>query len=204
MSVQLFSNGVLDVSLATIVFEDGSTYFKARDVAKALGYENSDQAIRRHVWEEDKFEWCDIRSDPVETTGLAEIHPRTKFLTEAGVYQLIFSSKLQSAKTFKRWVFSVIFPSIRRTGSYSMNSLCNALSGMTLNILSNNDRDQRTEHKTILRTHVNMLKDPGQRGGLKSQENRRTLVEEARNLRKRFKVLNSLVSEAIDVAKPYE
>ena len=54
-----------------------------------------------------------------------------------------------------------------------------------------------------------MLKDPvaverGQRGGLKSQENRRILVEEARNLRERIEVLNSLVSKAIDVANSYE
>ena len=74
-----------------------------------------------------------------------------------------------------------------------MNSLCNALSGMTLNVLSNNDRDQLTEYKTILKTHVNMLKDPfaverGQRGGLKSQENRQMLIKETRNLRRRIKM----------------
>ena len=85
-----------------------------------------------------------------------------------------------------------------------MNGLCYALSSMTLNVLSNDDRHQLTEYKTILKTHVNMLKDPvaverGQRGGLKSQESRRMIVEEARNLRKSIKVLNSLVSGAIDV-----
>ena len=206
MSVQLFSNGVLDVNLATIVCEDSATYFKARDVAKALGYENPMLAIRMHVWDENKFEYCNIKRGDQNHHHL---QPRTILLMEPGVYQLIFKSRLQSAKIFQRWVFSEVLPSIRRTGSYSMNSLCNALSGMTLNVLSNNDRDQLTKYKTILKTHVNMLKDPvaverGQRGELKSQENRRILVEEARKLRGRIKVLNSLVSGAIDVVNSYE
>ena len=72
---------------------------------------------------------------------------------------------------------------------------------MTLNVLSNNDRDQRTEYKTILRAHTNMLKDPvaverGQRGGLRSQENRRMLVEEVK--KSRFDELLRNLREMID------
>ena len=85
-----------------------------------------------------------------------------------------------------------------------MNGLCNAHSGMTLNVLSNNDGEQLTEYKTILKTHVNMLKNPvaverGQRGALKSQENRRKLVNDVRELRGRINALSGLVSKAIDV-----
>ena len=147
-----------------------------------LGNGNYDpkDAIQKHVWEEDKFEWCVIKagvSSPLQGT-----HPRTLFLTESGVYQLIFNSKLPSTKSFKQWVFSEVLPSIRKTGSYTLNDPIEKLQSITLDDLSAYGGDQRKEYKTIVKTHTNMLKDPvvvekAQRGGLKAQENRRKLVE---------------------------
>ena len=98
------------------------------------------------------------------------------------MYQLIFASKFLSANNFQKWVFSEVLPSIRKTGSYSMSGLRDALGTMTLSVLSGDNNDRLTEYKTVLRTHSDMLKDPvaverGQRGGLKAQENRRKLVE---------------------------
>ena len=182
MSVQLFESEILNVSLTSVVCEDGEIYFKAKDIATALGYADSDDAIRRHVRGEDKFEWCVIRSDPGESPGLADMHPKTKFLTESGVYQLIFNSKLPSAKNFKRWVFSEVLPSIRKTGSYTLKDPIEKLSSITLEDLSAYDWDRRKEYKTILKSQGNILKNPvkaesGQRGGLKAHENRRKLVE---------------------------
>ena len=54
---------------------------------RALGYLDTDKAIRMHVWEEDKLEWCDMQRNtvPDDSSG-TDIHPRTKFLTESGVY----------------------------------------------------------------------------------------------------------------------
>ena len=69
MSVKLFESEILGVSLTSVVSDDGEIYFKAKEVATALGYANSDEAIRRHVWEEDRFEWCVIRGDPVKRRG---------------------------------------------------------------------------------------------------------------------------------------
>ena len=98
------------------------------------------------------------------------------------MYQLIFSSRLPSAEAFQDWVFSEVLPSIRRTGSYTLNDPIDKLQSITLDDVSAYNGDQRKEYKAIVKTHANMLKDPvamekGQRGGLKAQENRRKLVE---------------------------
>ena len=164
----------------SLVWDDGEIYFKAKDVATALGYSDPKYAIWEHVWSKNKFEWGSFQR--VGNSHPSNFHPQTLFLTEPGVYQLIFKSKLPSAEAFQDWVFSEVLPSIRKTGSYSMNSLCTTLSGMKHNVLSNNDRDQLTKFKTIVKTHANMLKNPvavekGQRGGLKAQENRQKQVE---------------------------
>ena len=105
MSVKLFESSNLGVSLTSIVCDDGNVYFKVRDVAEFLGYENTRDAIGRHVWEEDRLE---LRSLPTfdEGGGLAAslqgTQPQTVFITELGLYQLIFGSELESAKNFKR------------------------------------------------------------------------------------------------------
>ena len=57
MSVKLFESEVLNASLTSVVCEDGEIYFKAKDVATALGYEKPANAIDRHVWGENNFEW---------------------------------------------------------------------------------------------------------------------------------------------------
>lgn len=91
-------------------------YFKAKDVAKFLGYADTKQAIRTHVWESNKTTkilWG------VETT------PQkfgTIFINESGLYQLIFSSKLEMAKKFQQWIFNDVLPSIRKTGQYAFNN----------------------------------------------------------------------------------
>ena len=113
---------------------------------------------------------------------LPEFQPHTVFLTEPGVYQLIFSSKLPSTKAFQNWVFSEVLPSIRKTGSYTLTDPIEKIQSIALDDLSAYSEDQRREYKAIAETHVNMLKDPvaverGRRGGEKAQENRRKLVE---------------------------
>ena len=71
--------------------------------------------------------------------------------------------------------FSEVLPSIRKTGSYSINGLRETLGTMALTVLSGDDRNRLTEYKTILRTHLDMLKNPvaverGRRGGEKAQK----------------------------------
>ncbi|WP_342596852.1 BRO family protein [Cyanobacterium aponinum UTEX 3222] len=84
----------------------------AIDVAKTLGYANPFDAIKRHVSENNLLH-SDSRSVFGKTVTL---------LKEAGIYQLIFGSKLPSAIMFQQWVFEEVLPSIRKTGSYSVKS----------------------------------------------------------------------------------
>ena len=96
------------------VMRDGEVWFIARDVAEALGYANASDAISKHVDREDKgIAKCDTLGGTQELT----------VLNESGLYSLILSSKLGSAKRFKRWVTSEALPAIRKTGSYEMSRL---------------------------------------------------------------------------------
>ena len=90
---------------------DGETYFVGKDVALALGYKNTMDALMRHVDEEDK-----------QTSGFTMGSHRYSMtvVNESGLYSLILSSKLDSARRFKRWVTSEILPAIRKNGHYEL------------------------------------------------------------------------------------
>lgn len=92
---------------------EGEPWFVGKDVAEALGYERATKAVADHVEDEDKHE-VPIR----DSIGRMQ---NTPFINESGMYSLIFSSKLESARRFKHWVTSEVLPTIRKTGSYSMN-----------------------------------------------------------------------------------
>ena len=83
--------------------------FVGKDVAKALGYSNTRDALSKHVDAEDKGTVA-IRDTAYET--------RVTLINESGLYALILSSKLPQAKAFKRWVTSEVLPQIRKTGGY--------------------------------------------------------------------------------------
>ena len=85
-------------------------WFLGKDVADMLGYNNSRDALFKHVDSEDKNTVA-IRD------GIAG-NPNQTVINESGVYALVFSSKLPTAKKFKRWVTSEVLPTIRKTGSY--------------------------------------------------------------------------------------
>lgn len=93
---------------------DGEPWLVGKDVALALGYTNPKKALLDHVDPEDKMQGDGVTiRDPMGR----EQHPT--IINESGVYSLIFSSKLPSAKKFKHWVTSEVLPSIRKTGSYT-------------------------------------------------------------------------------------
>ena len=86
-----------------------------KDVAQALGYSNPSKAVVDHVDEEDKrFEM--LRVSDSQNGNLV----KTALINESGLYSLVLSSKLPSAKKFKRWVTSEVLPSIRKTGGYNI------------------------------------------------------------------------------------
>lgn len=90
---------------------DDEIWFVAKDVAGILGYSNTSDAIIRHISNEDKAEVVihDGRQNRDMTT-----------INESGMYALVFGSKLENAKKFKRWVTSEVLPAIRKTGSYEV------------------------------------------------------------------------------------
>lgn len=90
--------------------KDGEPWFVGKDVAAILGYGDTDQALRKHIDDEDKLT---RRFD-----GSGQNRQMT-IINESGLYSLVLSSKLPTAKKFKRWVTSEVIPSIRKTGSYS-------------------------------------------------------------------------------------
>ena len=115
---KLFENKKLNVSIRT-VRRGEEVLFYAKDVAESLGYSNTKKAIQTHVWEEDKCTLGEFQRGPSQLP-LCGGQPNTILITEQGVYQLIFGSELKRAKEFRRWVFSDVLPTIRKTGSYEL------------------------------------------------------------------------------------
>lgn len=95
---------------------DGEPWFVGKDVAEALGYSNTKDAITAHVASEDKklIQRSEITTLEIPNRGMTIIN-------ESGLYSLILSSKLPSAKEFKHWVTSEVLPSIRKNGAYIRN-----------------------------------------------------------------------------------
>ena len=85
---------------------DGEAWFVGKDVAKVLGYSNATKAIIAHVDDEDKMM---VMVEAQSQNGTLLNKTRTAFINESGLYSLIFSSKLDSAKEFKRWVEKGVF-----------------------------------------------------------------------------------------------
>lgn len=110
--IQIFQNQEFG-AIRTISNERGEAMFCAKDVAEALGYNNPLKAVRNYVAQEDKG---------VNKMGTPGGMQPTIFINESGLYSLILSSKLDSAKRFKHWVTSEVLPSIRKNGGYMMAS----------------------------------------------------------------------------------
>lgn len=100
----------------TIVI-DNEVWFVGKDVAEALGYSNTSKAIITHIDKEDKqFLMLDIANSQNGNVPIGKT--KTAIINESGLYSLVFSSKLPTAKEFKRWVTSEVLPSIRKYGGY--------------------------------------------------------------------------------------
>lgn len=92
---------------------NGEPYFVGKDVADVLGYNDTNQAVRKHVDDEDKL--------TRQFDGSGQKRNMT-IINESGLYALILGSKLPQAKDFKRWVTSEVLPTIRKHGAYLTDS----------------------------------------------------------------------------------
>lgn len=128
--MQIFTNK--EFGQVRTVIKNQEVWFIGKDVASALGYKNTKDALINHVDTEDK---TIIKRSEIAT--IENYLPKTAFsvnfvdgnipnrgltiINESGLYSLVLSSKLPTAKEFKRWVTKEILPSIRKNGYYSFN-----------------------------------------------------------------------------------
>lgn len=127
---QTFADGLYSVRAHVM---NGNPYFCAKDVALALGYKNHSKSIREHVFEEDRATLNYILGNSTDTQQKCEIStdqehkkylPSNRdlvYITEAGLYALIFGSKKEEAVRFKRWVCKDVLPYLRKTMEAQQN-----------------------------------------------------------------------------------
>ena len=122
--------------------KDGEPWFVGKDVATALGYEKPTDAVRKHTDMEDRG------ISKMETpSGIQEM----TIINESGLYSLVLSSKLPTAKKFKRWVTNEVTPSIRKHGAYMTPETLEKvlLSPDTLMQLAQNLKDEQEKRKAL-------------------------------------------------------
>lgn len=105
--IRVFNNEKFG-SVRTLMIED-EPWLVGKDVAEALGYKDPQKAMKMHIDDDDKLTRQIVVSGQNRNTTL---------VNESGVYSLIFGSKLPEAKQFKKWVTSVVLPSVRKNGGY--------------------------------------------------------------------------------------
>lgn len=106
--IQIFNNPQFgEVRAVTI---DNEPWFVGKDVAKVLGYAKPENALATHVDEDDS-----LKQGITDSLGRTQ---NTTIINESGLYSLVLSSKLPTAKAFRRWITSEVIPSIRKNGGY--------------------------------------------------------------------------------------
>lgn len=112
-------------NLRAVTDDNGNPWFVGKDVASALGYSDTINALKKHVHDDDKIMGCQnaTPSQSLDTSRFFVVDSLGRkqypvFINESGMYALIFGSKLPSAIDFKHWVTSEVLPSIRKTGGY--------------------------------------------------------------------------------------
>ncbi len=114
MDIAIFKNEEFGQVRSVMIGDE--PWFVGKDVAEALGYSNASKAVSAHVSEEDRI----LKTLEADSQNGNVVKTQTALINESGLYALIFGSKLESAKRFKRWVTSEVLPAIRRTGRYAM------------------------------------------------------------------------------------
>ncbi len=156
-----------DSDVRTVLI-DNEVYFVGKDVAETLGYKDTKNALKQHVYDEDKMGWqITTPSRGIQTVTV---------INESGVYALVFGSKLPRAKEFKHWVTSDVLPSIRKTGGYKIPSTPEEMIDLLLQNSSNaNKRIDKVEEQSkkneerITNLEDNRFLNPTEYGYLNTQ-----------------------------------
>ena len=131
-----FANKDLGIELSSYIDNKQNIWFRGKDVAQILGYIDTKQVIRKHVSVENKIIQLSrttsiggVKKTPQQSNiGGVKKTPQQNdirgkyctFINEPGFYELVFGSKLETAKKFRQWVFNTVLPSIRKYGQYKM------------------------------------------------------------------------------------
>lgn len=150
--VQIFKNEEFG-SIRTLII-DNNIWFIASEVAELLGYSNPQKAVRNHVDVED-------RNTRTICSGIRG-NPNKVIINESGLYSLILSSKLPTAKKFKHWITSEVLPTIRKSGGYINND------ELFINTYLPN-ADEQT--KMMFKTQLSAIKDLNSKVGKLQEEN---------------------------------
>jgi prophage antirepressor-like protein len=147
-SLKIFNNDVLNVNIKTVTDDDNNIWFKGKDIATFLEYQDTKQALRVNVDEEYKMNYESLvnASRGVSCTPLTFNEKNTIHIKEAGLYQLVFQLKKPEAKQFTKWIIEDVIPSIRKIGKYSIALVENQISLM-------NERDLHFKVIDFIRTY---------------------------------------------------
>jgi len=167
--IQVFSNEEFG-KIRTITI-DGDPWFVGVDVANKLGYQNGSRDINRHVDERDR-----LKTMIFDGTQMRE----TIIINESGLYSLVLSSKLPSAREFQHWVTSEVLPTLRKTGSYSITRSDMTEIRNVANVVNNavgvvNDLSEKID---VMNANINARIDRAE----KEIAEAKRMAEEARNL----------------------
>lgn len=159
--IQIFNNP--EFGEIRTVEQNGEPWFVGKDVAQALGYADPRSAISKKV---------DGLDRGVAKMATPSGEQEMTIINESGLYSLCFSSKLEGAVKFKRWVTSEVLPQIRKTGSYMLPKMTKEMQAI---FLLDNRTAQLDQRVTALEN--NAVIDYGQQQTLKNAVNRRVVME---------------------------
>jgi prophage antirepressor-like protein len=105
---------------------DDEIYFRGKDIADFLEYSDTKKAIQKYISQEEKISFGNlVKSMGVDSTPMEAKDKNTIYITEAGLYELILSSKKEEAKAFKKFIIKELLPTLRKTGTYNLNNTVN-------------------------------------------------------------------------------
>lgn len=149
---------------------DGEPWFVGKDLTDILGYSNSRKALKDHVDKEDQqiLTSRNVTLENIPNRGLTAVN-------ESGMFSLVLSSQLPTAKKFKRWVTSEVLPDIRKTGSYQLPQTPEARLKLAMEATIHLD-----ERMTNVEKDVNFIKntseiDSNQRFKLRKARDRKSI-----------------------------
>ena len=115
-----YKNEDLGIELKSYIDKQQNVWFVGKDVAEILGYSKTRDALSRHVDNEDKKQIFTYHTSVHKTGTVAPSGSMCTYINESGFCSLVLSSKLDTAKKFKRWITSEVLPSIRKYGYFKM------------------------------------------------------------------------------------